>query len=262
MELNVLVEAKKEYLGQLCTLMCPLMIESFQNMYKEAEKMSKGKKVLMQYQALLKEVPNWNDHIVKQNTETITDKCSWFSDLLAAVFVSIVKILSSVRLKTENKKISIKLPTNELFTHTCYINVAKELYKNPYIYHDEMSEHERDLKLIEKFTVCIENTVRELIPIQQILQTYMNPTSDVIDMNNPTEDAEDPIVDEEEPEAEPEPELPSEVPAPTFTEGAPAPAPPAPEELKEIPVQDPVQTEDDDVLFPDAREVHEKQKLV
>jgi hypothetical protein len=66
-----------------------------------------------------------------------------------------------------------------------------------------------------------------------------------------------------DPEPEPEPELPTEVPAPTFTEGATAPAP-APEELKEIPVQDPAQapSADDDVLFPDAREVHEKQKLV
>ena len=264
MELNVLVEAKKEYLGQLCILMCPLMIESFQNMYKEAEKMSKGKKVLMQYQALLKEVPNWNDHIVKQNTEEITNKCSWFSDLLAAVFVSIVKILSSVRLKTENKKISIKLPTNELFTHTCYINAAKELYKNPYIYHDEMSEHDRDTKLTEKFSIQIENTIRELIPIQQILQTYMNPGSDVIDMNQQTEDAEDPVVDEEgpdmgepEPEPEPEPAPTEEVPA----EAAPVPAP-VPEELKEIPVQVPAPPPEDDVLFPDASEVHEKQKLV
>lgn len=265
MELNVLVEAKKEYLGQLCAIICPILIESFQEMYKEAEKMSKGKRVLMQYQALLKEVPNWNDHIVKQNTEKITNKCSWFSDLLAAVFVSIVKILSSVRLKSDNKKISIKLPTNELFVHTCYINAAKELYKNPYIYHDEMSEHERDIKLIEKFSVQIENTVRELIPIQQILQTYMNPGTDVIDMNQqPEEDTgDDPEIDEEEslppmpePEAQPEPTPESEAPPPEAA---------APEELKEIPVQAPAPlgaaAEDDDVLFPDARD-DQKQKLV
>jgi len=249
MDLNVLVEAKKEYLGQLCSLICLIMIESFQEMYKEADKMSKGKRVLMQFQALLKEVPNWNDHIVKKNTEEITNKCSWFSDLLAAVFVSIVKILSSVRLKTENKKISIKLPTNELFIHTCYINAAKELYKNPYIYHDEMSEHERDIKLIEKFTICIESTVRELIPIQLILQTYMNsPDKDVIDMNaqNDEGDSEDPVVDEEpEPEPVPEPDqVPDQVPEPTFTE-----------EIKEIPVPAPAPApvpEDDGVLFPDA----------
>ena len=54
--LNVLVEAKKEYLGQLCLIMCPPMIQVFDDMYKEAVKMSKGRKVLIMFQNLLKEV--------------------------------------------------------------------------------------------------------------------------------------------------------------------------------------------------------------
>ena len=106
--LNILVEAKKEYTEQLYMILCPLMIQTFLDLYAEANKMSKGKNVLKQYQILLKEVPNWNNHIVKQHTGKLVDSCSWFSDLLAAVFVSNVKILSSVRLNTENKKISIK----------------------------------------------------------------------------------------------------------------------------------------------------------
>ena len=56
--LNVLVEAKKEYLGQLCLIMCPAMIEVFHDMYNEAVALSKGRKVLVMYQKLLKEVPN------------------------------------------------------------------------------------------------------------------------------------------------------------------------------------------------------------
>ena len=40
--LNVLVEAKKEYLGQMCLIMIPPMIEVFQDMYIEAMKTSKG----------------------------------------------------------------------------------------------------------------------------------------------------------------------------------------------------------------------------
>ena len=44
--LNILVEAKREYLGQLCLLMCPVMIETFEEMYEEAYKLSKGRKVL------------------------------------------------------------------------------------------------------------------------------------------------------------------------------------------------------------------------
>ena len=108
--LNVLVEAKKEYLGQLCLIMCPAMIEVFHDMYNEAVALSKGRKVLVMYQKLLKEVPNWSNAMSKQHTDNISDRCAWFSDLLAAVFVACTKILSAVRLKTDNKKISLKLP--------------------------------------------------------------------------------------------------------------------------------------------------------
>tara|TARA_X000001036_G_scaffold413414_1_gene427682 strand:- start:10501 stop:11430 length:930 start_codon:yes stop_codon:yes gene_type:complete len=172
--LNILVEAKREYLGQLCLLMCPVMIETFEEMYEEAYKLSKGRKVLVMYQKLLKEVPNWSDAMSKQHTDNIANRCAWFNDLLAAVFVSCVKILSAVRLSKDNKKISLKLPTNEVFIQMCHNKVAESLYNDPYIYHDSQNEHSRNDKLFERFSVCIENAVKELIPVQQILQTYMS----------------------------------------------------------------------------------------
>lgn len=201
--LNVLVEAKKEYLGQLCLIMVPAMIETFENLYKEAVTMSKGKKVLIQFQKLLKDVPNWSDTMSKQHSDNITNRCAWFSDLLAAVFVACTKILSSVRLKSDGQKISLKLPTNEVFVQTCYNTCAKDLYKDPYVYHEEQSEYSRDETLRMRFTQCIEMSVKELIPVQQILQTYMSNTDPEknIDLSDPT-DTEDPeVYDGEEPTA-------------------------------------------------------------
>ncbi len=255
MELNVLVEAKKEYMGQLCRLMCPPMIQAFHAMYDEANRLSKGKKVLLQYQKLLKEVPNWNDHIVKTHTDSISKSCSWFSDLLAAVFVSYVKILSSVRLKSDNKKISIKLPSNELFVHTCFINAAQDLYKDPYIYHEEQSEHERNAVLNKRFTAAIEETIQALLPVQLILNTYMSQNGTDVELNSETPDTaaeEDPDVhegpDEFEPQPEPEPEPePAQEPAQESVQ-EPAPA----EEIKNVPVTG--VPESDDVLFGDAPE--------
>ena len=266
MELNVLVEAKKEYTGQLCKLLCPHMIDSFLNMYTEANKMSKGKRPLLQYQKLLKEVPNWNDHIVKQNCESVCNACSWFSDLLAAVFVSYVKILSSVRLKSETKKISIKLPTNEMFIHTCFVNAAKDLYKDPYVYHEVQNEFDRDANLTPRFTSAIEATIQELLPVQQILNTYMSQTGNQVDLNteDPVEDTEDPDVDEGGEDPGPgEGEVPG-----TETAGEEAP-PVAPEVPAEPPTGDqlttpegvgstiknvPVSGEGTETLFDDAPE--------
>ena len=279
--LNVLVEAKREYLGQLSHLMCPVMIETFDKIFEEAYTMSKGRKVLIMFQKLLKEVPNWNEGMSKQHTDNITNRCAWFNDLLAAVFVSCVKILSSVRLGKDNKKISLKLPTNETFIQTCYNNIAKDIYKDPYIFTESQNEHARDEKLFQRFSVVIEASVRELIPVQQILQTYMNNESEDIDVGGEAEDTEDPeFVDEyQEPEPTAEPEMGSpEGGAEPMAEGEAEPmgeaGPPMDEpqtaeeesspfdnEFKTISTTDQppeAEEEEDDVLFPDASETRAK----
>lgn len=274
--LNILVEAKREYLGQLCELMCPVMIENFEKMYEEAYTMSKGRKVLMMFQKLLKEVPNWNEGMSKQHTDNIANRCAWFNDLLAAVFVSCVKILSSVRLGKDNKKISLKLPTNETFIQTCYNNVAKELYKDPYIFSENLNEYARDEKLYERFAIAIEASVRELIPVQQILQTYMSQENKDIDLGGEMEDTEDPDFTDEMAEPEPEPmqepgmggeqgegeeSFPPQEEAPPVD--AEPEASPFDNEFKTIPTQDqPMQEqqaeEEEPVLFPDAPETRAK----
>ena len=272
--LNILVEARKEYLGQLCIIMCPAMIEVFQDMYDEATKLSKGRKTLIMYQKLLKEVPNWSNAMSKQHADNITNRCAWYSDLLAAVFVACTKILSAVRLKADNKKIALKLPSNEVFIQSCYNNVAKDLYKDPYIFHEEQNEYVRDELLNKRFSACIEATVKELIPVQEILQTYMTQETKDIDLDGEVHDAVDPDVFESGegfPEPEPEPEmepLPEDEPMegaepepiqPTGLEnefktvpGVQAPEPEPEVESMEAPSQP--EPEDEDVFFGDAPE--------
>ena len=276
--LNVLVEAKREYLGQLCLIMSPAMIEVFQDMYDEATKLSKGRKTLVMFQKLLKEVPNWSNAMSKQHTDNIANRCAWFNDLLVAVFVACTKILSAVRLKADNKKISLKLPTNEVFIQTCYNNAAKDLYKDPYVFHDEQSEYVRDEKLTERFCACIEASVKELIPVQQILQTYMSQETRDIDLDGEIQDSEDPDVfegqdaepepfPEEEQEMEPMPEIGGEVEQlqPTGLEnefktvpGVQALEPECEPEMQPVEHQPQQPEEDDNVFFGDAPESRTK----
>jgi len=272
--LGILVEAKKEYLGQLSLVMATPIVEVFAEMYDEANKLTKGRKVLIMFQKLLKEVPNWSNAMSKRHSDNITSRCAWFGDLLAAVFVSCVKILSSVRLSAENKKISLKVPTNEVFIQSCYDNVAKELYKDPYIYHEEQAEHIRDEKLHARIFTCIETTVKELIPIQQILQTYMSQTDRNISLGDDEQlmDTEDPDVYDESTMPEPEPAMESDPEMPPIVETEPE-APPEfdptmqpgglANEFKTIhsvPSPDPVPEPagEDDVFFNDAADERTK----
>ena len=254
--MEVLVDAKKEYLNQLAIIMVPFMIETFQDVYNESVNRSKNKKVLAMNQLLLKDVKVWNDNIIKQHTDEIINSCSWFNELVAAVFVSHVKILSAVKLSAESNKISVKLPTNERFIHACYVAAAKDIYKDPYIYHEEADEFTRDEKLFERLNVCISATVKELIPIQDILRVNMT-KEDIKSLDLDKEETTfEPEVEEEpeeqlEPEPEPEPEG-------TTTETAALDAQdPEVEEVKSISVEgkDPVGvmgTDTEESLFDDA----------
>jgi hypothetical protein len=194
--LNVLVEAKKEYTEQLNSIMCPLMIEVFQEIYNEACKPPRGK-TLQKFQNLLREVKHWNNSMISEHNARLLQKCPWFNDLLVAVFISHVKILSSVRIKTETKKISIKLPTTEEFLHACYLKAAENLYLEPHIFNDESNEFERDEKLYERFRKCIDETIKKLVPIQEILKTYISQPDSSIDDIETLEPIEPEIIEPE-----------------------------------------------------------------
>ena len=269
--LNILVEAKREYLEQLSILMCPVMIDVFDEMYQEAYKLSKGRKVLIMFQNLLKDVPQWSETMAKQHTDNIANRCAWFKDLVAAVFVSSVKILSAVRLSKDSKKLSVKLPTNEVFIHSCYKNAARDLYTNPYVFTENQTEHDRNDKLYDRFSKCVETTVKELIPVQDILQTYMTVQENELIEPQEADLTEDNVEEYEEPPVAEEEEAfpgPVEEPAP---EPAPAPAPfegefrtintskePREPESEPEPEPEPVapepEEEEEEDLFPDAAE--------
>lgn len=172
-DISVVSEAKREYTSYLCHMIIPHAIDVFSQMYDEAKGLSKGKQILIQYQKLLREVPNWNNNMVKQHCESIVNSCSMFTELLGAVFVSYIKVMSTVRINNTAQKISIKVPSNDVFVHRCYIAMARDLYSDPYIMHDKMTDYAREYKLNSRFSACVSRAIQELLPINEILSTYM-----------------------------------------------------------------------------------------
>lgn len=242
--MEVLVEAERKYMCKLTSVMSPVMIDAFYELFQEAKKQSQGRKVLIQFQALLKEIKNWNNTIVKQHTEAIIKSCSIFPNLLAAVFVLLVKIMSAVRINGESKKLNIKLPTNDVFVHSCYMATAASLYEDPYIMIDEVSDVDRRINITNRITKAVRDVVEDFVPIQQILETYIPAfTSGELDIDNaPPETPETPNIDEpppqtEEPPTEPEPQNALDQAVETAT--TPSDNQPLTDEVKSIPVSTP-----------------------
>lgn len=198
MDTNVNVEAaKNHYVHLLKKSMTPIMLETFVKMYKEAITRGKGNRIatMNNFMVLLDEVTNWNNSIISTHAKEYENSCQYFSDLLAAVFVCYVKILSTVRLTKDSKKIQVKLPTNDNFVHACLNNAAKEFKKHSHVFREPI-EDIRNQKIKMICGESIQHTLDELVPIQTILRTFMVADPSQFEFGN----------SEAEPEPEPEPE--------------------------------------------------------
>jgi hypothetical protein len=79
----------------------------------------------------------------------------------------------------KQKKINIDIPDLHKFIHKMYINVARKIYVNIYLFEKnikplQVQKNNRELELLIK--ECILNTIRESIPIEHILQMYLDET--------------------------------------------------------------------------------------
>ena len=196
MDNNVLAVAQKEYMDQMNDVMLPFLITNFDEMYTRAHVDSKGKDTLIVFQQYLKDIKSWNQGILRERTDELCTSCAYFSDLLAAIIVGYVKILSSVRLKMDKQKISIKLPKTDDFIFRMYEEVAKVLYKSPYWMAEKLTEDDKIDKMRPISAKCMENVVKTLVPVQAILEAYIGQKGnlDVQSQVDPDEDPEDPEV--------------------------------------------------------------------
>jgi hypothetical protein len=84
-----------------------------------------------------------------------------------------------MRVGMKNKKINIDVPKATDFIHNAYIHCARKLYANMYLYEKNNNSlatqrNRREIELIVK--ECILNAMRETIPIEKLIRSYMDPT--------------------------------------------------------------------------------------
>jgi hypothetical protein len=82
-----------------------------------------------------------------------------------------------MRVGQKQKKIDINVPKLDDFIHKVYINVARKVYKNVYLFQVgieplQIQKNYRELEIIVQ--ECILNTLRESIPVEAILKAYMD----------------------------------------------------------------------------------------
>lgn len=182
----LLIDAKREYVGQLTDVLAPYVINHLTAIYVAAQRQSRGTATVT-FQRALREIPVWNANTIQQHTAEVQNRYSFLGDLIAACFVAYVKILSSVKLHQQKPNIRLKLPANDTFVHKVYIHTAREFYAVPTM----IATADRASKVAVVRT-AVEASVRDMLPIEDILKAYLGNTVDTTDNTmNPGEMADD-----------------------------------------------------------------------
>jgi len=178
-------ESKNEWGARLITILTPLIIDGYKSILDEAIKLCKDNgemdKYLMTFQNFISRIPKWNQTIIETERKRICEKsgCSYLEDLVTCVHIIQLKILTAMRVGQKQKKVDIKVPKLDDFVHKTYVNVARKVYKNVYLFEINIpplniQKNHRELEIIVQ--ECILNTLRESIPVEAILKAYMDET--------------------------------------------------------------------------------------
>jgi hypothetical protein len=182
-DVSMLNESKNEWTARMINVLMPQIVHGLRSIFAEAVKTCNGRKeidkYLMTFQNMLVAVPAWNSEIIVAERKRICDKsgCVYLEDLVTCVHIIQLKILSAMRVGQKQKKVEIPVPKLDDFIHKVYIHSARRVYSSVFLFQHNISplqiqRNNRDLELI--IQECILNAVRESIPVESLLKSYLN----------------------------------------------------------------------------------------
>ena len=200
-------ESRNEWCSRLVSIMTPVITSGIRSIFNESWNMcvenDEANKYLMTFQNLLSRVPKWNNNIIEEERIRIIERsgCNYLEDLITCVHIIQLKVLTCIRVGNKQKKIDISVPKLDTFIHKIYINVARKVYANIYLFEKNLSplQYQKTNRELENIIQeCILISIRESIPTEAIIRAYMDENvehEEEVVIENITE--EDPSIKEE-----------------------------------------------------------------
>ena len=199
--INSLTESKNEWSARLVSILAFNIIEGINSIYKEAIALcianGEENKYLMTFQNLLSKIPDWSTTTIENETKRIetVSGCKYLEDLITCVHIIQLKALTCIRTGLKQKKIDIDVPNLNKFIHKIYINTARKLYSNVDLFEKDIyplqkQKNNREFEMLVKESIL--NTIRENIPIEEILRVYLDESEEqetVEELIHPKKDA-------------------------------------------------------------------------
>ena len=136
--LNFLVETKKEYTIQLSNLLYLKIYEGFNALYKKSIEKTVEDEVLKNFQKSLKKIPKWDSNLINNETHRVcSENIDIIENLLKAIIKSNILMLTFDPRKNQPKANDIIYDdiTINRFVHQIYIESAREIFNNPFLFY-------------------------------------------------------------------------------------------------------------------------------
>ena len=206
--MNILVTVKNEYIIRIKNLLTKLIFDGLNSIYSKTREVSVDDDVLKVFQSLLKRVPKWTDEILNNEViriRGILDLDNNFN-LLNDLIKASIKATYNIMIFGSDINFDIKNLLDEFnfkdFVRNLYIECSREIYNNPFLfYHNsspiEIKRNQREVLII--IGTAIEESIRKLLPIKNILDAYLNNNSKIFKVVYPNDildhNADDNVID-------------------------------------------------------------------
>lgn len=186
--LSSLSSSKDEWCSRLLSMITGPVIDGFRSIFTEANELcitnEEDDQYLITFQTFLARVPKWNTEIVNTECKRIEEAtgCSYLEDLITCVHIINLKALSCMRVGHSHKDVTIDIPKLADFIHKTYVVCARKIYANVYLFEKsaaplDVQRNNRELELLVKEGIL--ETIRDNVPADRILKSYLEQTEEV-----------------------------------------------------------------------------------
>ena len=161
----VLQTRRGEYLKKLDKSTTPLYIEGIYSIYKNVKKQNTVKKFLLkEFQQSMADVSRWSNDMITTEYGRFKKNVIIIDKLIQSIFE--VDVTLHIGL-SKNAKKYIPKPCD--YVHQCYLNIARHLWKQPFLVYDvniDKLEIQKNKMKIEKIVgSCIRDTFSQFLPL-------------------------------------------------------------------------------------------------
>jgi hypothetical protein len=146
------------------------------------------------FRAKLEMIPTWNSAVIDREYQRIIHKtkCNYLDQLIRKIFIYNTQLLAAA--DPVDRSVRVPVPRGERFIHSVYVTVARSLFESFWLMEDRpdrigsVDQAKNLAKTYRLICQCIEDTIREMLPIDEIVSMKMEEKWDPFMQPNPQHD--------------------------------------------------------------------------